>query len=114
LKHAPLHRLALGAALLLILIWGANFSVQKYLLNTLTPSGFLLGRYLIMPLCALLLMRVTLGQFLPPLPRKDVWDLARLGFVGHSLHVGIVCYGIHLSTPFSSSVILACGPTSPC
>jgi drug/metabolite transporter (DMT)-like permease len=26
------------------------------------------------------------------------------------LHVGIVCYGIHLSTPFSSSVILACGP----
>jgi drug/metabolite transporter (DMT)-like permease len=24
--------------------------------------------------------------------------------------VGIVCYGIHLSTPFSSSVILACGP----
>lgn len=110
LKHAPLHRLALGAALLLILIWGANFSVQKYLLNTLTPSGFLLGRYLIMPLCALLLMRVTLGQFLPPLPRKDVWNLARLGFVGHSLHVGIVCYGIHLSTPFSSSVILACGP----
>ncbi|MEY3886421.1 MAG: hypothetical protein RL650_513 [Pseudomonadota bacterium] len=110
LKHAPLQRLALGAALILILIWGANFSVQKYLLNTLTPSGFLLARYLIMPICALILMRVTLGQFLPPLPRQDVLAMARLGFVGHSLHVGIVCYGIHLSTPFSSSVILACGP----
>jgi drug/metabolite transporter (DMT)-like permease len=70
----------------------------------------LLARYLIMPVCALILMRVTLGQFLPPLPRQDVMALARLGFVGHSLHVGIVCYGIHLSTPFSSSVILACGP----
>lgn len=102
--------MALGAALLLILIWGANFSVQKYLLNTLTPSGFLLARYLIMPFCALILMRVTLGKFLPPLPREDLLSLARLGFVGHSLHVGIVCYGIHLSTPFSSSVILACGP----
>jgi drug/metabolite transporter (DMT)-like permease len=110
LKHAAYQRMALGAALLLILIWGANFSVQKYLLNTLTPSGFLLARYLIMPLCALILMRVTLGKFLPPLPREDLLSLARLGFVGHSLHVGIVCYGIHLSTPFSSSVILACGP----
>ena len=110
LKSAAYQRMALGAALILILIWGANFSVQKYLLNTLSPSGFLLARYFIMPLCALILMRVTLGQFLPPLPRQDMLDLARLGFVGHSLHVGIVCYGIHLSTPFSSSVILACGP----
>ena len=110
LKYPPFQRLALGAALILILIWGANFSVQKYLLDTLTPSGFLLARYLIMPICALILMRVTLGQFLPPLPRQEVLAMARLGFVGHSLHVGIVCYGIHLSTPFSSSVILACGP----
>ncbi len=92
LKSAAYQRMALGAAFVLILIWGANFSVQKYLLNTLSPSGFLLARYLIMPLCALILMRVTLGQFLPPLPRQDMLDLARLGFVGHSLHVGIVCF----------------------
>ena len=98
------------AAMILILIWGANFSVQKYLLDTLSPSGFLLGRYLIMPICALIMMRVVLGSFFPPMARKDILELASLGFVGHSLHVGIVCYGIHLSTPFSSSVILACGP----
>ena len=102
--------MALGAAFMLILIWGVNFSVQKYLLSTLSPSGFLLARYLIMPICALILMRVTLGQFLPPLPRQDILALARLGFVGHSLHVGLVCYGMHLSTPFSSSLIVACGP----
>ena len=98
------------AAMILILIWGANFSVQKYLLDTLSPSGFLLGRYVIMPTCALIMMRVTLGRFFPPMARKDIFELASLGFIGHSLHVGIVCYGIHLSTPFSSSVILACGP----
>ena len=102
--------LALMAAFVLILIWGANFSVQKYLIDTLSPSGFLLGRYLIMPTCALIMMRITLGRFFPPMARKDILELASLGFVGHSLHVGIVCYGIHLSTPFSSSVILACGP----
>jgi len=56
------------------------------------------------------MMRVMLGSFFPPMARKDIFELASLGFVGHSLHVGIVCYGIHLSTPFSSSVILACGP----
>jgi drug/metabolite transporter (DMT)-like permease len=36
--------------------------------------------------------------------------MACLGFIGHSLHVGLVTYGIHWSTAFSSSVILACGP----
>jgi drug/metabolite transporter (DMT)-like permease len=36
--------------------------------------------------------------------------MAWLGFIGHSLHVGLVTYGIHWSTAFSSSVILACGP----
>ena len=102
--------LALMAAFVLILIWGANFSVQKYLIDTLSPGGFLLGRYVIMPTCALIMMRITLGRFFPPMSRKDIVELASLGFVGHSLHVSIVCYGIHLSTPFSSSVILACGP----
>jgi drug/metabolite transporter (DMT)-like permease len=110
LNQIKQNNLAMAAALILILIWGANFSVQKYLLDMLSPGGFLLARYLIMPTCALIMMRLTLGVFLPPLPREDIYELARLGFVGHSLHVGIVCYGIHLSTPFSSSVILACGP----
>jgi drug/metabolite transporter (DMT)-like permease len=36
--------------------------------------------------------------------------MAWLGFAGHTLHVGLVSYGIHWSTAFSSAVILACGP----
>jgi drug/metabolite transporter (DMT)-like permease len=36
--------------------------------------------------------------------------VARLGFLGHVLHVGLVTYGIHWSTAFSSSLILAVGP----
>lgn len=103
-------QLALGAALTLILVWGANFTLQKYLLDRLSVAGFLWVRYLIMPACALALMRWQLGRWWPPLPRRDTLALAALGFVGHSLHVGLVTWGVHWSTAFSSAVILAIGP----
>ena len=110
---APLHRFdqrALVVALVLVVIWGGNFTLQKYLFGLISPGGFLWARYLIMPVCALFLMRWRFGRWLPPLPRKDWLHMAWLGFIGHSLHVGLVTYGIHWSTAFSSSVILACGP----
>jgi drug/metabolite transporter (DMT)-like permease len=97
-------------ALVLVVIWGGNFTLQKYLFGLITPGGFLWARYLIMPVCALVLMRWRFGVWLPPLPRKDWLQMAWLGFIGHSLHVGLVTHGIHWSTAFSSSVILACGP----
>jgi drug/metabolite transporter (DMT)-like permease len=100
----------LVVALVLIVIWGGNFTLQKHLFDLITPGGFLWARYLIMPVCALLLMRWRMGAWLPPLPRKDWMHMAWVGFIGHSLHVGLVTYGIHWSTAFSSSVILACGP----
>ena len=106
----PHQQLALFTALALILIWGGNFTLQKYLLHLLTPAGFLLARYALMPLCALLMFRWQYGQWWPRLPRHELLSMAWLGFVGHSLHVGTVTYGVHWSTAFSSSVILACGP----
>ena len=106
----PHQRLALFTALALVVIWGGNFTLQKYLFGLVSPAGFLLARYLLMPSCALLLMRWRLGRWLPPLPSKDLWHMAWLGFAGHTLHVGLVSYGIHWSTAFSSAVILACGP----
>ncbi len=111
--RTPVHRhdqRALLVALVLIVIWGGNFTLQKYLFGLISPGGFLWARYLIMPVCALVLMRWRFGVWLPPLPRKDWQHMAWLGFIGHSLHVGLVTYGIHWSTAFSSSVILACGP----
>ena len=109
-RHHPHHRLALGVALALIVIWGGNFTLQKHLFHVMGPEGFLFARFLLMPVCALLLMRWRLGVWLPPVTRADLRQLAWLGFVGHTLHVGLVSYGIHWSTAFSSSVILACGP----
>ena len=108
--HHPHQRLALFIALVLIVIWGVNFTLQKYLMAQMAPGGFLLARYLIMPVCALLMFRWRLGVWWPHVSRADLRQLAWLGFVGHALHVGMVTYGVHWSTAFSSSVILACGP----
>jgi len=106
-RHASL---ALVAALVLIVIWGVNFSLQKFVFNVVGPGGFLFARYLIMPLCAVGLLVYCYGRHFPSITRKDFWELARLGVAGHFLHVGMVTYGIHWSTAFSSSLILACGP----
>ncbi len=106
----PRLRHALWAALALIVVWGANFTVQKAIFEALSPGGFLFVRYLIMPLAAAALLVLRHGRRWPRLARADVFALLRLGLVGHLLHVGLVTYGIYWSTAFSSSVILACGP----
>lgn len=103
-------RHALWAALVLIVIWGANFSVQKQVFNALSPGGFLFVRYLIMPIAASALLLRLYGTRWPKLPRAELLALLKLGIAGHVLHVGLVTFGIHWSTPFSSSLILACGP----
>ena len=103
-------QLAMAAALAIIVVWGVNFSLQKIVFTAVTPGGFLFVRYLIMPVCALALLLSRYGTQFPRVSRKDFWTLAKLGFVGHFLHVSMVTYGIHWSTAFSSSVILACGP----
>jgi drug/metabolite transporter (DMT)-like permease len=89
-QRAARERKALWIAMVLILVWGTNFSVQKMVFTAMSPGGFLLVRYLVMPVAAALLL---------------CW---RFGW--HLLHVGLVTYGIHWSTAFSSSLILGCGP----
>lgn len=101
---------ALWAALLLIVLWGANFTVQKAIFTALSPGGFLFVRYLVMPVAAAALLCFRYGLRWPRVSRADLFALLRLGLVGHLLHVGLVTYGIHWSTAFSSSLILACGP----
>ncbi len=108
-QHRRMRR-ALWVALVLVVIWGANFSVQKAVFNAITPGGFLFARYLIMPLAAVALLCTRHGLAWPRVTRRDLFALLKLGLAGHLLHVGLVSYGIHWSTAFSSSLILACGP----
>ena len=69
-----------GLALVLIVVWGANFTVQKAVFAALSPGGFLFVRYLIMPVAAALLLcsryRPATGR---GLARADLLALLRLG-----------------------------------
>ncbi len=103
-------RLALAGGLGVIFVWGANFAVQKTLFTLLPPAAFLFARYLILPLCAALLLLHTNGWRWLRLPRADVLKLAWLGVLAHTVHVSMVTFGIHWSTAFSSALIMACGP----
>lgn len=98
-------------ALVLVFVWGCNFPVQKLVFKAFSPNSVLLVRYgLIMPLCSVTLLVVLFGRHWPALSRADLWTLFKLGLIGHLVHVGLVTHGMNLSTPFSSSVLIACGP----
>lgn len=102
---------SLVIALGLVLIWGCNFSVQKYVFSSISPNGVLLLRYgVLMPICSVVLLFVAYGRAWPSLSRADAFTLFKLGFIGHLVHVGLVTHGMNLSTPFSSSLMIACGP----
>lgn len=103
-------RRALVVGLLIVLIWGLNFPIQKALLTSMRPEGFLFLRFALMPLMVLGLLFHQYGRAWPRVSRSDAWALVRLGCLGQGLHLAMSSYGIHFSTPFSSSVLLACGP----
>ena len=106
----PEQPLAMAAGLAVVVVWGANFAVQKALFEVLSPAAFMFARYLVMPLAALAMMLALHGSRWPRLPREDLHRIAFLGVIGHTVHVSLVSHGIHWSTAFSSALILACGP----
>jgi drug/metabolite transporter (DMT)-like permease len=103
-------QLALLVGVIVACVWGANFVVQKTLFTVMPPGAFLFARYLMLPACAALLLLHANGWRWLRLPREDALRLAGLGVLAHTLHVGMVTYGIHWSTAFSSALIMACGP----
>ncbi len=103
-------RSALAVGLLVVLAWGLNFPLQKALLAAMGPGGFLCLRFALMSLLVTGLLLHRHGLNWPRVSRQDAWALARLGLLGQGLHLVLSSFGVHWSTPFSSSVLLACGP----
>jgi drug/metabolite transporter (DMT)-like permease len=103
---------ALAAGLALMAVWGVNFVVTKLVLADLGVAPFLFLRFLSMPLLGFaLLVAVYRHHLAKSWPRRE--DLPRFvaaGLIGHTAHVGIVIWGIDLSTPFSSSLVLTSSP----
>ena len=105
-------RLSLVAAVATMVVWGANFAVTKYVLDAIGVGPFLFIRFLTMPLLGFALLALVYRRHLAKaLPRRADWPrFVAAGLIGHTLHVGIVTWGIDLSTAFSSSLVLTSGP----
>ena len=109
---AAARRWSLVAAVAIMVVWGANFAVTKYVLGALGVGPFLFIRFLVAPVLGFTLLAAVYRRHLAKSwPRRE--DLPRFvaaGLIGHTLHVGIVTWGIDLSTAFSSSLVLTSGP----
>jgi drug/metabolite transporter (DMT)-like permease len=105
-------RLSLAAALATMVAWGVNFSFVKHVLDTIGVEAFMFIRFSVLPaLGFLLLAAVFRSRLAHTWPRRE--DLGRFiacALIGHALHLAAVMYGMNLSTPFSSSLVLTSGP----
>jgi len=105
-------QLSLLAAIAIMVVWGANFAVTKTVLDAIGVGPFLFIRFLTLPLLGFALLALVYRRHLAKsVPLRADWPrFAAAGLVGHTVHVGIVTWGINLSTAFSSSLVLTSGP----
>jgi drug/metabolite transporter (DMT)-like permease len=93
-------------------LWGVNFAFVKYVLDALGVGPFLFIRFMAMPVLAFLLLLVVfrnrIGRTVPK--REDLPRFVACALIGHTLHIGVVFWGINLSTAFSSAVVLTSQP----
>jgi drug/metabolite transporter (DMT)-like permease len=92
--------------------WGVNFAFVKHVLDGIGVGAFMFIRFAALPLLAfVLLAAIFRSRLRRTWPRRE--DLPRFlacALVGHALHIGVVMYGMNLSTAFSSSLVLTSGP----
>jgi drug/metabolite transporter (DMT)-like permease len=97
-----------GGALLAVLLWGANFPVQKQVMTVIPPlpQMFLRGT-----LSALLLIGVVrlAGQWRWP-GRRDWPGLLGVALLGYTLNQVLYSVGLHLTTASHSGLIFALTP----
>jgi len=105
-------QLSLLAAIAMMVVWGANFAVTKYVLDVVDVAPFLFIRFLTLPVLGFTLLALVYRRHLAKsVPRRSDWPrFVAAGLIGHTLHVGIVTWGIDMSTAFSSSLVLTSGP----
>jgi drug/metabolite transporter (DMT)-like permease len=93
-------------------VWGVNFAFVKHVLDNLGVEALMFVRFAVLPVLGfMLLLLVFRRRIAQTWPRRE--DLPRFivsGLVGHAAHIGLVMYGMNLSTPFSSSLVLTSGP----
>lgn len=96
------------ALLLMVVVWGVNFSVVKRALEAFAPLGFNALRYIIASLFVLAVLR-SRGPLAAP-ERRDVPRILVLGVVGNLVYQMAFIVGLDLTLAGHASLMLALVP----
>ncbi|NTU79419.1 MAG: EamA family transporter [Chloroflexales bacterium] len=91
-----------------VLIWGANFSVTKIALQQIPPLAFAGLRFLVASALLWLALRVFEGR--RPLPPGALRRLIWLGVIGNSIYQLCFLLGLSITTAANASLIIATTP----
>jgi drug/metabolite transporter (DMT)-like permease len=94
--------------LLMVLIWGVNYSIIKIALSSFAPFAFNVLRFGLATLLMLALLKAR-GESLH-VARSDIPAMILLGMMGHGIYQLLFISGVALTTPANSSFILATMP----
>jgi drug/metabolite transporter (DMT)-like permease len=96
------------ALLVVSMIWGANFSANKYALGVMSPLLFAAARFLIAS--GLMVALVAIRKPGPPIPLRTGLLLAALGVVGNTAYQVFFMYGLTTTSAINGALILASLP----
>lgn len=94
--------------LLVVLIWGLNFTVTKLAFREFPPLAFTAVRFGLSSLCILLVLRWSEGTI--GVPRGAWVPLTILGVIGNSAYQILFVLGLERTTATNSSLVLASMP----
>ena len=98
-----------GLLLLMVFIWGTNYSVVKAALREIPPQAF---NALRMSVASAVFLAALAWNRLPRIAPGDWLRLAALGVVGHFVYQLFFISGISRTTASNSSLIIGCSPVA--
>lgn len=99
------YKLAILALIVTNIVWGASIPIFKWSLEEVPPFTFAFIRFFI---SALILLPFTFHRL--KISKQDFVALFVLSFVGFFLHIGILLYGLSISSSVNASVIATSAP----
>ena len=96
------------AILVLVLIWGANFSVVKLSLEEFRPLAFNALRFVLASAILLLVLRPTRATF--RLEPGDIRKFVGLGLLGNVVYQLMFIFGVHWTLAGNAALMLATVP----
>jgi drug/metabolite transporter (DMT)-like permease len=94
--------------LIVVLIWGGNFSVVKIAFADLSPMAFTALRFLIASVLIMALVRFVEGDV--SIPGKSLGQMIWLGLVGNTIYQILFAYGLSLTTASNSALLISTTP----